>query len=127
MSKIRQEKFARLIQKEMGYIFLTSGKRYLQNAMVSVTRVTASPDLGFVKIYVNFINSGQPEKMMEIVHEYTRELRHELAQRIRKEVRKIPEVAFFYDDTLDYYEKMEDIFKKIKKPGESGGISQNDD
>jgi ribosome-binding factor A len=118
MSKIRQEKFARLIQKEMGYIFLTTGKRYFQNAMVSVTRVIASPDLGFAKIYVNFINSSEPDKMMKLILEHTRELRRELAQRIGKDVRKVPEIAFFYDDTLDYYEKMETVFKKIKKQDE---------
>ena len=115
MTTRRNEKFTRLIQKEMSYIFLNEGKRYFGDAMISVTRVTVSPDFGYVKVYLNFLNIGDHQKMIEIIQSHNRELRMALGQRIRNQVRKVPELTFFYDDTLDYYERMDEVFKNLKK------------
>jgi len=113
MKKIREEKFARYIQKELGYIFLHQVKIPNRVTYISVTKVVVSPDHGYVKIYLSFLNEKEPLKLIEEIKVYTREIRIALAQRIRNHVRKIPEIALFYDDTMDYVEKMEDIFKKL--------------
>ena len=82
--------------------------------MVSVTKVFVSPDLGYAKIYVNFLNSKDTNQSVELLRLHMKTIRMALSARIRHEVMKIPEIAFFYDDTLDYMEKIEAIFKKIE-------------
>jgi ribosome-binding factor A len=122
----RQEKFSRLIQKELGYIFLTIGKKHFGNAMISVTRVVASPDFGYVKVYLNFLNVKDPEQMMELVHRHTKDIRWALGNQLKNSVRKIPELSFFYDDTLDYVEKMEDVFKQLHEKDAAGNTAEDD-
>jgi len=118
MTNRRHDKIARLIQKEMSYIFLNEGKKLFGQAMISVTRAIISPDMGHVKVYVNFLNVAEPVKMLEIIKEHMKELRVMLAHRVKNELRRIPELAFYYDDTLDYMEKMDEIFKKLNIPKE---------
>ena len=115
MTKIRVEKFARYIQKEMGLIFLQQVKIPGRSAYISVTKVIVTPDLGYVKVYLSFLNEAEPLKLLEEVRQFTKEIRMMLAQRVRNNVRKVPELAFFYDDTMDYVEKMEKIFKELNK------------
>jgi len=102
----------------MSYIFLNEGKKLFGQAMISVTRAIISPDMGHVKVYVNFLNVAEPVKMLEIIKEHMKELRVMLAHRVKNELRRIPELAFYYDDTLDYMEKMDEIFKKLNIPKE---------
>lgn len=109
----RQEKFSRLIQKELGYIFLTDGKKYFGNIIISVTRVVVSPDLSYVKAYLNFLNVQDHEQMILLVDKHNKDIRRSLAGLLKNSVRKIPELNFFYDDTLDYIEKMDEVFKKL--------------
>lgn len=115
MRNIKEEKFARYIQKELGYIFLQHVKFVKKGTFISVTKVISSPDKGYVKVYLSFLNEKEPQKAIEEVKLYTKEIRTALAQRIRNHVRKIPEISFFYDDTLDYVEKMDNIFKNLNK------------
>jgi ribosome-binding factor A len=113
MNSRRQEKFARLIQRELGNYFLRDGKKIFGSLIISVTHVIVSPDIGYAKIYVTFLNENDKNKALGLVKAYTREIRMALSSRIRNEVRKIPEIAFFYDDTLDYMEKIDEVFKKL--------------
>ncbi|MEA3495304.1 MAG: 30S ribosome-binding factor RbfA [Bacteroidota bacterium] len=115
MSTRRQEKFARLIQRELGDLFLKEGKKIFGDAMISVTKVLVSPDLGYAKIYLNFINVKNTDEVIELVQNHAGEIRFNLGKRIRNQARKIPELSFFYDDTLDYVEKMDKLFKDINK------------
>jgi ribosome-binding factor A len=118
MNTRRQERFARLIQKELGNYFIRDGRRTVGDLMVSITKVIISPDLGYAKIYVNFLNSKDTNLSVELLKLHVKEIRMALSSRIRHEVRKIPEIAFFYDDTLDYIEKIDALLKKIE-PGQS--------
>ncbi len=115
MTSRRQEKFARLIQKELGYIFLTEGKKHFGDVIISVTRVVVSPDLGYVKAYLNFLNVQDSQQMILLIEKHTKDLRRVLAAQLRNSARKVPELNFFYDDTLDYIEKMDDVFKKLRE------------
>jgi ribosome-binding factor A len=115
MASRRQERFARMIQKELGLYFLEDGKRLFKDALISVTRVIVSPDLGNVKVYVNFINIKNPDELIKLIQFHSNEIKTVIAKRIRNQVRKIPEFHFFYDDSLDYFEKMDEIFKDLNK------------
>lgn len=121
MTSRRHEKFSRLIQKELGYIFLNEGKKLFGNAIISVVRVMVSPDFGHVKVYINFLNVPDKKLMTESVRSYTRELRMMLAYRVRNEMRRIPELTFFYDESLDYAEKMDELFKKLNQTNKQTG------
>ena len=113
MTTRRLEKLSRMLQKEMGLIFLNEGKKLFGNVMISVTRVLVSSDMGYAKFYLNYLNAKDRNKMTEMVQLHQKELRVALAQRIKNQVRKIPEISFFYDDSLDYFEKIDKIIKNI--------------
>lgn len=120
MDSKRQAKFSRLIQKELGDIFLREGQAVFGNQFISVSQVRVTPDLGYVKIYLSFLNEKEPEKLLKLIKLHTKDLRMKLGQRIRNQVRKIPELEFFYDDTMDYVEKMDKLFEEIHKEEEKG-------
>ena len=102
---------ASLIQKEMSMIFQRKSNEYL-NKLISVTIVRMSPDLGFAKIYLSIFPEQQKDEVFESVLESSGKLRFELGNRIKNQVRKIPEVHFYIDDSLDYAEKIDDLLNK---------------
>lgn len=117
MDTTRQLKFARLIQKEIGNLFLKEGKNYYGSSFVTVTGVKITPDLSKARIQISvFQNKGQ-EVLTKLSH-HTREIRKELGLRIRNQARIIPELEFFIDDSLDYAEKIDKIMKDIHIPPE---------
>ncbi|MBI1222845.1 MAG: 30S ribosome-binding factor RbfA [Bacteroidetes bacterium] len=115
MDSKRQEKFARLIQKDLGEIFQMVSHRYFNGAFITIREVKVTPDLGLARVYLSFFQVDDKEDMLEKVDMHAKEIRHELAQRIRHQVRKIPALEFFVDDTLDYAQHMEDVFKKLRE------------
>lgn len=117
---IRQEKFGKLIQKELAEVFTQNRSELLNNAFITISNVSVSPDLGYAKVYLSFFNTQNQskEEMLRIVELQKVPIRKELAARIRKQVRVIPELNFLIDDSLDYVFKMEKIFNEIKKKDE---------
>ena len=117
---IRQEKFGKLIQKELAEVFTQHRSEFLNNAFITISNVTVSPDLGYAKVYLSFFNTQNQskEELLRIVDLQKVPIRKELAARIRKQVRIIPELQFLIDDSLDYVFKMEKIFNEIKKKDE---------
>jgi ribosome-binding factor A len=113
MDSKRQEKFNSLIQRDLGEIFQQLSRDVLGGAFITVSGVKVSPDLGYARVYLSFYNVGNKEEKLNQVRSYSREIRKQLANRIRKQVRKIPELEFFVDDSLDYVQKMEEVFKKL--------------
>lgn len=126
MTSRRQERFSSLIQRELGLIFLRETKSLFGDAIISVTSVVVSPDLGYVKAYLNFVNVADSQAMIEKVQKYSGRIKYILGNNIRKSVRKIPELTFFYDDTLDYIDKLDDVFARIKKD-EDGKEAENNE
>lgn len=114
METKRQEKFARLIQKDLGEIFQMASRNLFGGAFITVREVKVSPDLGLVRVYLSFFQVDDKEVMLEKVRTHSREIRHELAQRIRHQVRKIPALEFFLDDSLDYAQHMAEVFKRLE-------------
>lgn len=115
MESKRQQKHAKLLQKELGEIFQKEAKHLVGKAMVTVTRVFVSPDLSVAKIYLSFLLADS-QAIYELIQEHKKEIRHHLARRIGKSVRIIPELAFFPDDSAAYAQHMDQIISNLDIP-----------
>ena len=116
MDTTRQQKYSRLIQKEIGDIFQKEGYNYFGRAFVTVTNVRVSPDLGIAKVYVSVFGGTNGKVTIDEITSHQKEIRRELGNRIRHQARIIPELKFFLDDSLDYVEKIEKLLKDTKEP-----------
>jgi ribosome-binding factor A len=120
MDSTRQNKFGRLIQKELGELFQREGADFYGRAFVTITVVRMSPDMGVAKVYLSLLAAKDKERdeFLAKIRGQSKEIRKRLGARIKGQVRHIPELYFFIDDSLDYVEKMEKLFKGIKDPKE---------
>ena len=111
MRETRQNKIARLLQKELAEIF-QSQTRMMRGVMVSVTRVKVSPDLSICTAHLSIFPSNKGEELLRNINANEKSVRYELGKRIRNQVRIIPELRFFIDDSLDYIERIDELLKK---------------
>ncbi|MCI6234449.1 MAG: 30S ribosome-binding factor RbfA [Prevotella sp.] len=111
MQETRQNKIARLLQKELAEIF-QSQTRMMRGVMVSVTRVKVSPDLSICTAHLSIFPSNKGEELLRNINANEKSVRYELGKRIRNQVRIIPELRFFIDDSLDYIERIDELLKK---------------
>ena len=111
MQETRQNRIARLLQKELSLIF-QSQTRAMHGVMVSVTRVRVSPDLSICTAYLSVFPSEKGEEILKNINRNEKTIRYELGTRIRNQVRIIPELRFFIDDSLDYIERIDELLKK---------------
>ncbi|MFL5728278.1 MAG: 30S ribosome-binding factor RbfA [Cytophagaceae bacterium] len=118
MDSTRQQKFARLIQKELAEIFQRDIKSLFAGAFITVTTVRVSPDLGVAKVYLSLMLAKDKEALLETINEHRKAIRKALGGKIRNQARIIPELIFYIDDNVEYAAKMEEIFAKIPKPEE---------
>ncbi len=112
MAGIRKEKYASLIQKELGEYFIRDGATINPGTMVTVTVVRVTPDLGLAKVYLSFFGKLDKKEALSNVKDAKHEIRHELAKKIGKQVRVIPELNFYVDDSLDYAEEVDNLLNK---------------
>lgn len=112
MASVRLEKVSALIKREMSTIFQQNMSVLFKGTMISVTNVRVSPDLGVSKIYLSFFPVEQRESGMIEVKAHAVHLRRLLGDKVGKQLRKIPELQFFLDDSLDYYEEIDRLLKK---------------
>jgi ribosome-binding factor A len=116
MESTRQRKFARLIQKELGDIFQKDLKEITGNHLVTITVVRVSPDLSIAKVYLSFLpDRGKVEKI-DMLRENIKQIRQELATRIRHQVRIIPELQFFIDDTEEEAMRINQLLAGLNIP-----------
>jgi len=125
MASTKQNKVARLLQKELGDIFQKKSKLF-DNKMITVTVVRISPDLLIAKVYLSMYPSRNNQSTLALVKEHGSELRYELGNRIRNQVRKIPELNFFIDDSLDYIENIDRLLKQDKNRDKNEQDTDND-
>ena len=111
MENTRQQKIARLLQKELGEIFLLYAKS-IQGTLISVTNIRISPDLSIAKVYLSIFPSEKSEAILQNIQDSVKSIRFELGNRVRNQLRVIPELSFFIDDTLDYLENIDNLLKK---------------
>ncbi|MBQ8046485.1 MAG: 30S ribosome-binding factor RbfA [Prevotella sp.] len=110
MQETRQNKIARMLQKELSLIF-QGQTRMMHGVMVSVTRTKVSPDLSVCTAYLSVFPSEKAEEIVANVNANTKTIRYELGTRIRNQVRIIPELRFFVDDSLDYIDRIDELLK----------------
>lgn len=115
MDSMRQNKFARFIQKELTDIFLHNGTSFYGKAFVTITLVRMTPDLGVARIYLSLFGVKDREIVMEQIRKHSKEVRKHLGVRIKNHVRHIPDLEFFLDESLDYAENIERLLKESKK------------
>ena len=111
MDSTRQLKVSRLLQKELGEIFQRETRLLFGNALITVTQVRVSPDLGVAKVYVSLFNVPDNAALLKLIQTHTKEIRMKLANRIKKQVRIIPNLVFFHDDSLDYAMRIDELLK----------------
>ena len=111
METTRQNKIARLIQKELSEIFLLQTKA-MHGVLVSVSVVRISPDLSYAKAYLSVFPSARSEEIVGNINANMKSIRYELGKRVRLQLRIIPELRFFVDDSLDYAERIDELLKK---------------
>ena len=111
METTRQQKISRLIQKELSEIFLLQTKS-MHGVMVSVSTVRISPDLSVCRAYLSIFPSNRGEEIIKNINDNVKAVRYELGQRLRFQLRIIPELKFFVDDSLDYIEHIDELLKK---------------
>lgn len=111
MQETRQNRIARLLQKELSLIF-QSQTRAMHGVIVSVTHCRVSPDLGICTAYLSMFPSDKGEELLKNINENERNIRYELGTRVGKQLRIIPELRFFIDDSLDYIDHIDELLKK---------------
>lgn len=111
MQENRQNRIARLLQKELALIF-QSQTRMTHGVMVSVTRARVSPDLSICTAYLSIFPSEKSEEILSNIKANEKSIRYELGTKVRNQLRIIPELRFFLDDSLDYLEHIDELLKK---------------
>ena len=110
METTRQQKIARLIQKELSEIFRLQTAK-MGGVLVSVSAVRVSPDLSIARAYLSIFPSEKGKEIIESINHNAKSVRYELDQRVRYQLRKTPELTFFIDDSLDYIEHIDSLLK----------------
>ncbi len=111
----RQKQVARQIQDELTTIFLKEDLNMIDGGMVSIAKVTVTPDLLEARIALSFFQVKNNDEALKKIVDKTSEIRRQLGNKLRHQLRRIPTLAFFIDDTLDYVFKMEGILKNLNK------------
>lgn len=126
MSSIRQKQVGELVRRNFGTQLLEQGRLIYGDALVTVTDVKMSPDLSLAKIYLSIYNTDNAQAVLLEMEHQLNQLRQGLAHRLRKHVRKAPDIALFIDDTLDEMEKVDRLFAKLKQEKQLGTTSEEE-
>ena len=111
MDSTRQQKIAKLIQKELADIFLHDGLN-VYHCMITVTKTTVTKDLSIARSYLSLFKAENTETTIKAIRANTKEIRFRLGQKVKNQLRIIPQLEFFVDDSLDYIENIENLLKQ---------------
>lgn len=114
----RQQKYAKLIQKELSDIFQRDKRGILDNAFVTIADVRINPDLSVAKVYISMLLAKEQAKILEKINRRKGEIRKALGNKIGKQVRIIPELIFYRDEVEENASRMDDIIKNLQIPPE---------
>ena len=117
----RQKQIAGLLNEELNDIFRRLGLNMVEGGMISISAVKITPDLLEARIFLSLFQLKDPKAVLKKIEERAWEIKKELASRVKQQLRRIPELKFFIDDTLDNVFKMEELFKQINRGKEGGG------
>ena len=116
----RQKQIAGLLNEEMTQVFQRLGLNMLNGGMVSISSVKITPDLLEVRVYLSFFQVKDTAAALKKIEERAWEIKKEIAARVKHQLRRIPEIRYYLDDTLDHVFKMEELFKKISDENTPG-------
>jgi ribosome-binding factor A len=119
MDSRRQLKIASLIKEAFTEVLSRSGKGIYGKAFVTVTNVTVTSDLTLVRFYLSIFNAENPDEVVDKFREHKAEIKRDLGEKLRHHLRRIPEVEFFRDETLDNAYRIEEVFRKINNENEA--------
>jgi ribosome-binding factor A len=111
MDSVRQSKIARLLQKELATFFQVESRNLFSGKMITVTMVRVSPDMGLARVYLSIFPYEPGENIIDQVSQHGKMIRNSLGRNIRHQVRAIPELAFYIDDSMDYIERIDKLLK----------------
>lgn len=114
METTRQAKISRLLQKELSEIFRQQTAK-THGVLISVSAVRVSPDLSTARVYLSVFPSDKGKELLESINKSAKTVRYDLAQKVRYQLRKTPELSFFLDDSLDYLENIDNLLAKDKR------------
>lgn len=112
MAGIRLEKIGSLLKRELAIIFQQNTNTLFAGMMITVTNVRVSPDMGLAKVYLSFFPSEKKESGIALVEEKSHQIKKLLTAQVGKQLRKVPDLNFYIDDSLDYMEEIERLLKK---------------
>ena len=111
MESTRQQKISRLIQKDLGTIFQRESRNLFDGALITVTKVQVTKDLAIAKVYLSLFITTDKQVLLDKIRHHVREIRHYLVQRVHNQLRIMPELQFYLDDSLDYIENIDQLLK----------------
>jgi len=115
---VRQQKYGKLIQKELSDIFLKNKKGFLDNSFITIAEVRMSPDLSVAKVYLSMMLAKDKQAILKNIQVHKSEIRKALGDRIRNQARIIPELVFFIDEVEENAQRMDDLLKNLNIPKE---------
>ncbi len=112
MESKRQNKISKLLQRDLGEIFQRESTSLFNGSMITVTRVYVTKDLSIAKVFLSLFATKDKEKLLGTIRSNTSEIRRQLGNKIRNQLKKVPELQFFEDDSLDYIENIENLLNQ---------------
>ncbi len=111
METIRQERINKILQKDLGEIFQLELRHVTIGSMVTVTKVKVTPDLSVAKIYLSLFATKDKDELLKNIRKHTKEIRGKLGNRVKNQLRIVPNLSFYIDDSLDYIENIDNLLK----------------
>lgn len=111
MASIRQEKVSSLLKRELAVIFQRESRNLFEGRFITVTQVRVAPDLGTAKVYLSFMAVPDAKAALEQVKQNDWKVRQILGNTVGKQLRRVPELFFYLDDSLDYYDEIDRLLK----------------
>ena len=120
----RQKQIASVLERDFNNIFQKLGLSMMDGGMISISTVKVTPDLHEARVYLSFYNVKDPVSTLKKIQERDWEIKKMLTASIRHQLRTMPVLSYYIDDTLEYADKMETLFKEIKKQDDKGSYNE---
>ncbi len=116
MESKRQKQISKQLQKDLGEIFQREMRTIFNGAFVTITDIKITADLSIARVYLSFLMCKDREELLSNIREHTKMIRTQLGMRIRHQMRIVPDLQFYIDDTAEYAEKIENLFANLYIP-----------
>lgn len=112
MESKRQHKISKLLQQDLSQIFQLDARRLYQGAMITVTKINITSDLSVAKVYVSLFATKDANQTLQLIKENAKNVRFQLGNRVKHQLRIVPNLQFYIDDSLDYIDNIESLLKE---------------